>query len=63
MRESEQRYRLVTQNSLTGIYIHQDAHFTYVNNRLAEIIGYDTSKDMIDHRVLGICPSRWTDSW
>ena len=40
---------LVTQNSLTGIYIHQDTRFTYVNDRLAHMIGY-TPKDMIGHR-------------
>jgi PAS domain S-box-containing protein len=41
LRESEERYRLVTQNSLTGIYIHLDGLFVYVNDRLAEILGYE----------------------
>jgi len=40
LRESEQRYRLLAQNSLTGIYIHQDGKFAYVNDRLAQILGY-----------------------
>jgi PAS domain S-box-containing protein len=39
LRESEERYRLLTQNSLTGIFIHQDHLFAYVNERLAKIIG------------------------
>jgi PAS domain S-box-containing protein len=40
LRESEDRYRQLTQNSLTGIYIHQDDEFVYANQRLAEILGY-----------------------
>jgi PAS domain S-box-containing protein len=40
LRESEARYRLLTQNSLTGIFIHQDGVFVYVNNRLCEIQGH-----------------------
>jgi two-component system cell cycle sensor histidine kinase/response regulator CckA len=44
LRESEERYRLLTQNSLTGIYIHQDGRFLYVNDRLAEILGYETDE-------------------
>jgi len=39
LRESEERYRLLTQNSLTGIFIHQDGMFVYVNDRLCEIKG------------------------
>ena len=41
LRESEERYRLLTQNSLTGIYIHQDRIFLYVNDRLANMLGYE----------------------
>ncbi len=44
LRESEERYRLLTQNSLTGIYIHQDGRFVYVNDRLAQILGYRTEE-------------------
>lgn len=40
LQESEDRYRLLTQNSLTGIYIHQEGLFVYVNQRLEEILGY-----------------------
>lgn len=44
--ESEERYRLLAQNSLTGIYIIQENRFTYVNERLAEILGH-APNDMI----------------
>ncbi len=40
LRESEERYRLLTQGSLTGIYIHQDNLFVYVNDALAHMVGY-----------------------
>ncbi len=41
LRESEERYRLLAQNSLTGIYIHQDGDFVYVNERLTSLLGYE----------------------
>lgn len=40
LRESEERYRVLAQNSLTGIYIHQEGRFVYVNDRLASMLGY-----------------------
>jgi PAS domain S-box-containing protein len=42
--ESEERYRLLTDNSLTGIYIHQDGKFVFVNERLCQILGYPASE-------------------
>lgn len=44
LQESEERHRLLTDNSLTGIYIVQDARLVYVNERLAEIIGYSRAE-------------------
>ncbi|WP_052316047.1 sensor domain-containing diguanylate cyclase [Desulfomonile tiedjei] len=38
--ESEERYRLLAQNSLTGIYIHIEGLLVYVNERFCEITGY-----------------------
>ena len=38
--ESEERYCLLTQNSLTGIYIHVGGLLKFVNNRFAEMLGY-----------------------
>lgn len=50
LRESEQRYRAVVENSLAGIYIHQDDRIVYVNRRGAETIGY-RPEDLIGERV------------
>jgi len=41
LRESEERYRSVVENSPTGIFIVNDAYqFTYVNDELCRILGY-----------------------
>jgi two-component system, cell cycle sensor histidine kinase and response regulator CckA len=44
LRESEERYRLLAENSLTGIYVHQDGKFVYINRRAAEILGYSANE-------------------
>ena len=40
LKASEEKYRLLVENSLAGVYIIQDGLFKYVNNKLAEILGY-----------------------
>jgi diguanylate cyclase (GGDEF)-like protein/PAS domain S-box-containing protein len=44
LQESEERYRLLTHNSLSGIYILVDATLVYVNDRLAEIMGWSAQE-------------------
>lgn len=46
LRESEARYRQLTENSLTGIFVHQDGVGVYVNQRLASMLDY-TVEEMI----------------
>ena len=50
LRESEDKFRKIAENSLVGMYIIQDGKFKYVNPRFAEIIGYRT-EELID--ILG----------
>ena len=38
--ESEEKYKTIAENSLTGIFIFQDERFVFVNNRFADIHGY-----------------------
>ncbi len=38
--ESEERYRQITESSLTGIFLYQDGRSVYANRRLAEMVGY-----------------------
>lgn len=40
LRESEERFRLLTEASLAGIYLFQNNRFVYVNPALAAIFGY-----------------------
>jgi PAS domain S-box-containing protein len=40
LRRSEEKYKTVTTNSLTGIFIHQDGRFVFVNDRFAAMHGY-----------------------
>ncbi len=40
MRESEEKYKTLTENSLTGIFIQQDERYVFVNDRFAQIHGY-----------------------
>ena len=46
LRESEDKYKTLTESSLTGIFIHQDGKFVFVNDRFAEIHGY-TAKELL----------------
>ncbi len=41
---SEERHRLLTQNSLTGIYMHEKGRFIFVNERLAHMLGYSVEE-------------------
>ena len=50
VRESEQKYISVVENSLTGIYIDQEGKIVFANNRFAEIYGYQKEE------VIGIEP-------
>jgi PAS domain S-box-containing protein len=38
--ESEKKYKTLTENSLTGIFIHKNGKFVFVNERFAKIHGY-----------------------
>jgi PAS domain S-box-containing protein len=40
LRQSEEKYSTLVENSLTGIYIDQGGRIVFANNRFAEIFGY-----------------------
>lgn len=44
LRESEDKYRLLTDSSITGVYLIQDGLFRYVNHALASIFGYQVDE-------------------
>ena len=47
LRESEELFRGVVEQSIAGIYIIQDGKFAYVNPRFAEIRGFGSADEMI----------------
>jgi|GEM_PF-703660 diguanylate cyclase (GGDEF)-like protein/PAS domain S-box-containing protein len=47
LRESEERFRILTELSLVGVYLVQDDLFRYVNPAFARIHGYE------DHEIMG----------
>ncbi len=51
LRESEERYRQIAENSLTGIIIHQDGVTVYVNQVMCDILGYSRD-EMIGRDIL-----------
>ncbi len=66
MRDSEERFRLLTEKSVTGIYIIQDTKMVYVNPSLVRMLGYDedeivgklTPRDLIHPDDIGIVMKR-----
>jgi PAS domain S-box-containing protein len=44
LRESVEKYKTLTESSLTGIFIHQNDGFIFVNDRFAEMHGYKTEE-------------------
>jgi PAS domain S-box-containing protein len=45
--EGQQRFRLLAESSLTGIYLIQEGRFRYVNPVMARMFGYET-EEMVD---------------
>ncbi|MDA3913069.1 HD domain-containing phosphohydrolase [Oleiagrimonas sp.] len=54
LRESEQRYRCLVEQSLTGVYLIQDQKMVYVNPRMAEMLGYENAEELINQNPLMI---------
>jgi PAS domain S-box-containing protein len=48
LQQSEDKFRGLVEQSLTGIYLLQDGRFRYVNPRFAEIFGYGAPAALID---------------
>lgn len=44
LKESEEKYRILSEGSISGVYIIQDEEFCYVNPALSAMFGYETSE-------------------
>ncbi len=51
IKESEEKYKAILDNSLAGIYMFQNGgYFSYVNKRLVKILGYERADEIIGRR-------------
>ena len=59
LRQSEERFRGVVEQSVVGIYVARDGHFDFANSRAASLLGFDSADAMIgaDISVLGVSPN------
>ena len=51
LRESEEKYKTLAENSLTGVFIHQGGKFIFVNDKFAEDHGY-TPEELLGKEYL-----------
>ncbi len=54
LKDSEERFRSLIEQSIAGVYIIQDGKFVYVNPRFAEILGYSNSDGLLGRDPLEI---------
>ncbi|WP_321505449.1 PAS domain S-box protein [uncultured Methanoregula sp.] len=60
LRESEEKFRSLAENSLAGIYLLQDEKFLYVNKKFSEIFGYTVEELLCDKGTHDlIIPEDW----
>jgi PAS domain S-box-containing protein len=59
LRESEERYRRIVETAYEGIWaIDEENRTTFVNDRMAEMLGYDT-EEMCDQPLLAFADEEW----
>lgn len=51
LKESEEKYRKLVDNSLVGFYIIQDNKLIFCNDRMREIFGYDSLDELIGTNI------------
>ncbi|MDE2156111.1 MAG: PAS domain S-box protein [Xanthomonadaceae bacterium] len=54
LRESEQRYRALVEQSIAGVYLIQDQQLIYVNPHMAQMLGYGDAAELIGQHPLMI---------
>ncbi len=51
LKESEEKFRMLTEKSLVGVYLIQDWKIVYANPKFAEILGYDCVNDVLGRSI------------
>lgn len=62
LRQSERQFRSMVEQSIAGFYVIQDGKFAYVNQRLADILGYDAIPDLLGRDILSFIPEEQRDT-
>jgi len=62
LRASEEPFRALVEQSITGIYIIQDGKFAYVNPRFAEIRGFDSADELIGRDPMSLIAEKDRDT-
>ena len=52
LRESEERYRLLVEQSPDGVVVHQNEKFLYANHAAARLTGLDSSDELIGKNIM-----------
>ncbi len=58
LRESEQRFRILVEQSIAGTFILQDSKIVYANPRAVEIFGYKDYGELVGKPVLDVIDTR-----
>ena len=63
LKESEERYRILTQNIADGVLLVQDNKLVFVNNTLVRMFEYDNPSDMIGENPIFIISQEFRDAY
>ncbi len=58
LQESEEKYRILSEQSLTGVYLIQEDKLVYANPKLAEIFGYHSPRLLINKNIAHLLPEK-----
>lgn len=59
--ESEQRFRILVEQSIAGAFILQDHRIAYINPRAAQILGYADSNELMGLQLLDVIAAKDRD--
>jgi|GEM_PF-2025041 len=63
LKESEEKFRIITENSADAIFITDNqGRFLYVNNKAVQLLGY-TTKEMLSFSIADISPMNRVDEY
>ncbi|WP_397546684.1 PAS domain S-box protein [Rhodothermus marinus] len=51
LHEAESHYRILAEQNLIGVYLIQDGRFVYVNQYIADFLGYERPEDLIGRSI------------